>query len=86
MTLGWVANIFLLVGLWFLGKDRRWPFLLTFVGETVWLVAILTSTLVMWDMAFICVVFAMLALNNWRKWGNAKLPDKDLSGGQANIQ
>ena len=35
---GWAANAVLVSGLWFVGNRLWWAFLLTAVGEVVWVV------------------------------------------------
>lgn len=64
--LGWIANVFLVFGLWLAGN--RWPyaFALTAIGELLW--AVKTYRLRQWDMLFICVAFALLAMRNLWLW------------------
>lgn len=66
--LGWVANVFLVIGLWTMGD--RWPyaFAFTFVGEALW--SIKVAKMRQWDMLAICVVFAILALRNLVLWSS----------------
>lgn len=67
MTFGWLGNIFIVIGLWFVGDRKRSAFIFTIIGELIW--AGYAMHLGMWDLAIICLVFALLALRNWFKWG-----------------
>jgi hypothetical protein len=67
MTIGWIGNILIAVGLWGIGSKKRSAFLWSIVGESVWV--FYSLTIGMYDLAAICVVFALLALRNWIKWG-----------------
>lgn len=68
LWLGWIANTILLFGVIFLGKKWRTAFLFTFVGEVGWTVVAIAIGRT--DMTALCVVFAILALRNWRLWRN----------------
>ena len=63
---GWAANAVLFSGLWFVGNRLWWAFLLTIVGEVVWVVIAVNRH--QYDLAAICAVFALLALRNLLKW------------------
>jgi len=65
--MGWFANILLILGLWLVGDKKRIAFMFTFVGESIW--TIYSIIIGMYDLAFICFVFAFLAIRNWIKWG-----------------
>jgi nicotinamide riboside transporter PnuC len=65
--LAWLANATLVAGLWFVGKRRRWAFLLTFLGEASWVVV--SASRGSADMLAICLVFAALAVVNFVRWG-----------------
>jgi hypothetical protein len=65
--LGWFGNIFIVLGLWSVGDKKRYAFLFSIVGETIWVIyAVLLG---LWDLAFACVLFDALAIRNWIKWG-----------------
>ena len=64
--MGWVGNVLIVVGLWLVGDKKRSAFVFTTFGESVWGVYALYKH--MYDLAFICAVFALLALRNWFKW------------------
>lgn len=64
--MGWVGNAFIVSGSWCLGNKWRHAFLLSIVGECFWIVQALKQGQT--DLAFICVVFCVLALRNWLKW------------------
>lgn len=63
----WVGNAFLILGLVMTGGKRRFGWLFTVVGEVIWLVCSLAEARA--DMAFICLVFGVLAAVNWWRWG-----------------
>ena len=65
--MGWVGNIFLITGLWLVGDKKRIAFVFSVIGETIWIVYSLKKE--MYDLAFICVIFALLAVRSWFKWG-----------------
>jgi uncharacterized membrane protein len=71
--LGWAANALLCVGLYLNGRKERLGFWFILAGELSWVAVALGRGL--WDMAFICAVFAAFALANWFRWG----PDKESS-------
>lgn len=66
-ALGWTANLVLVAGLWFVGKKKRWAFLLTLVGELAWTAISVVRR--MPDMFAVCAVFAALAAVNYYRWG-----------------
>lgn len=61
------ASALLFVGLWLLGHKRRSGFLFSIVGELAWVKAAVDRG--MYDLSAVCVVFAVMAALNWRKWG-----------------
>jgi nicotinamide riboside transporter PnuC len=63
----WIGNIFIVIGLWYIGNKKRWAFLFSVVGETCWIIYSLTIGL--YSLAAICVVFAFLAARSYYKWG-----------------
>ena len=66
MGLGWFGNIFIVVGLWYIGNQKRWAFLLTTLGEVIW---ILHSYLMgQNDLMVICILFAALQFRGWLKF------------------
>lgn len=68
--LGWIGNFFIVSGLWGIGNKVRRAFLLSVVGESLWVANALSKTPVDWALASICVVFAVLAVRSYVKWGN----------------
>lgn len=65
-TLSWIANAFIITGLYLVGNKKRGAFLYTITGETLWLVAAIGWQL--WSMAFVCAIFVGLAVRNYIKW------------------
>lgn len=67
MMLGWIGNAFIVAGLWGVGNKRRGAFILTGIGEVIWVVrAILQPD---YALAAICIVFAVLAVRSYVRWG-----------------
>lgn len=64
--ISWLGNIFICLGLWYTGSKKRWAFLLSFLGETTWIIYSLKMHL--WSLAFLCFVFSAIAVRNWFKW------------------
>lgn len=67
--LGWIANLFLFLAVWLVGKKYRASFLFTFVGEALWTFE--SYRIERTDMVVLCVVFGVMALWNWWQWGKA---------------
>jgi len=74
--LGWAGNVAIVAGLWGIGNQRRGAFLFSIVGESAWIVKSTINR--QWDLAFICVIFAALAIRSWVKWGS-----KCVAGGNS---
>jgi hypothetical protein len=68
--IGWIGNVFLLLGLYLIGFKFRPAFLLSAVGEVIWTVLALQRH--QYDLAFMCVFFCVMALRNFVKWGQDK--------------
>ncbi len=64
--IGWLATFILCYGLWLTGNMRRAGFVYALVGEVIWTVIAIERR--MWDLAFVCGVFALLAIRNWIAW------------------
>ena len=62
----WLANVFVLIGLWMAGNKNRYAFLFTIIGEAIW--TIMSALRSQWDLAVICFIFTVLACVNWWKW------------------
>ena len=67
--LGWLGNLFIVAGLWGVGNKNRGAFILSVVGESLWVANALSKTPVDWALASICVVFGGMAVRSWVKWG-----------------
>ncbi len=68
--MGWLGNIFIVIGIWLVGDKKRSAFIFSIIGESVWTVYALQRG--MYDLAAICGVFAALAIRNWFKWGSSE--------------
>ena len=69
ILLGWLGNLFIVAGLWGIGNKQRRAFLFSIVGESLWVIKSLSMGL--YDLAFICLVFLLLAIRSYRKWSEA---------------
>lgn len=69
LWLGWLGTVLLMIASWNIGNKRRFAHLITIVGETCWIVkAVATGQ---YDLAVVCVLFAVLASRSWLRWGMA---------------
>ena len=64
--LGWIANIFLLFGMWVLGYKWRSSHLFLAFGDFLYVLIGLYHN--MYDIAFICGVFSFLSVRNYILW------------------
>jgi hypothetical protein len=64
----WLASALLVAAAWGVGDRKRAAFLLTVVGEAVWVVIAVDRG--MYDLAAVCVVFGVVAVRNYRRWGH----------------
>ncbi len=64
--LGWGGNILLISGLILIGFKWPYAFLLTAVGEVLWLWE--SIRLKRLDMIVLCAVFTVVAVFNWLLW------------------
>ncbi len=71
--MGWVANIFICIGLWKQGSKIATAYVFTIIGEAIWCIYSLYSK--QYDLAFICVIFCVLAARNLWKWRNDSVSD-----------
>jgi hypothetical protein len=78
--IGWIGNAFVIAGCYGIGNKWRHAFLLTAVGEVVWIATAMLRG--QYDLAAICVVFGVLAVRNWWLWGNddARSLDRQVAG------
>lgn len=65
--IGWIGNIFIILGLWGIGNKNRKAFIFSVIGEILWIIKAVNDG--SWDLAAICVVFAAVAIRNWFLWG-----------------
>lgn len=64
--LGWIGNVFIVVGLWGVGNRDRRAFLASCVGEALWIANAYARS--DWALASICVVFFAMAVRGYLKW------------------
>ena len=65
--LGWIGNLFIVVGLWGVGNKNRNAFLSSIAGESLWIAnSYLRKD---WALTSICVVFFLMAVRGYIKWG-----------------
>lgn len=65
--IGWLGNIFIVMGLWKIGDKVRNAFIYSIIGESFWIFNALTRH--DWALATICCVFNGMAIRNYQKWG-----------------
>ncbi len=68
-ALGWIGDVFIVVGLYGVGNRSRRAFLASIVGEACWILR--ATALRDWALAAICVVFLLMAVRSYIKWGQA---------------
>ena len=69
--LSWVANVLICFGAWHVAKKRWWAFLFSLAGEAVWIIYAAEQRL--WSLAFICIVFSLLAVRNMLAWRTSEV-------------
>lgn len=67
---GWIGNIFIIIGLWKAGDKSRNAFIFSVIGEVIWVAYALYCN--MYDLAFVCVIFGLIAVRNFLKWRKEK--------------
>ena len=68
--LGWISNLFIVVGLWGVGNKSRIFLLISAIGNIGWLsIATARSD---WALAALCVVLISLSVRGWFKWGSMR--------------
>lgn len=65
--LGWVGNLFIVVGLWGVGNRSRTAFVVSALGEACWVSNAVARK--DWALASICVVFLLMAVRSYVLWG-----------------
>lgn len=70
----WFANVLILIGLFLNGGKHRACFVFAAVGELIWTAVSVTKS--QWDLAAICVVFAIMAVINFFRWGRQTQGDQ----------
>jgi hypothetical protein len=68
--MSWAANVLLIVGLYLAGNKHWAAYAFTCVGEVIWTVISIRRGY--WDMAFICIMFSIMAAVNVIKWNTEK--------------
>jgi len=62
----WIGNLLIIIGLWSAGNKYKYAFAFSFVGEAIWTIWAINNHL--WSLAFVCAVFAFIAIRNIFKW------------------
>lgn len=65
--LGWIGNVFIVVGLWKVGNRSRDGFIASCVGELLWIANAYSRA--DWALTAICMVFLVMAVRGYVKWG-----------------
>lgn len=64
--MGWIGNVFIVIGLWTAGNKWKYAFLFSLIGETIWTVYAFRPGMI--DLAVVCIIFALIAGRNLFKW------------------
>ncbi len=73
--LGWIGNAFIIVGMVRIGRRCRDAFLWSAFGEGLWVVDSVAGG--RWNLCAICIIFIVMALRNFHKWGAESVPVDD---------
>jgi len=66
--IGWIGNLFIIIGMVFVAYKRRSGFLLGIIGNSLWcLQAVLTGQ---WDLLFIEIIVVFVSVFSFWKWGH----------------
>lgn len=65
--IGWIGNVFIVLGLYGIGFKWRIAFVVSVIGELFWIYV--AAHRGQWDLAVMCVIFAVLAVRNFVLWG-----------------
>jgi hypothetical protein len=82
-VLGWFDICFIAAGSFLLGYRLKPAFLIITIGEMTWITKAVWFQ--QWDLAAICILFAIVAALNWYVWGkgdgNKKRPNGHAKSG-----
>lgn len=67
IVMGWIGNVFIVVGAWNVGHKRRWAFLLSMIGGCCWIAE--GTRIGRLDLIAIESLMFLMALRNFIKWG-----------------
>lgn len=67
----WVGNVLIVAGLYGVGNHNRKAFLFSIAGEGFWIAASYQGH--NWALLSICIVFLLMALRGYVKWGQEEL-------------
>lgn len=70
MWVNWLFNVLILCGMWANGRKWRVCFVLSGIGELGWTLTSLWTG--QYDLAFICGVFVLMCILNYRRWGKSE--------------
>ncbi len=68
--MGYLGSASVLTGMWFIGRKWRFGFLLGALGEVFWFSRGYQANEI--DLMALAVVFTLMNLSNWIKWGRKK--------------
>ncbi len=77
--MGWLGSALILLGAWHIGHKRRMGFTIAITGSLCWVYVGISNG--MFDLVFIESAMILMAVRNWRKWGNDR-QDKDADPGR----
>lgn len=67
--IGWIGNVFIVIGLYKIADKWRHAFLFSIAGESCWMVN--SYFRADWALFSICAVFNVMALRSFVKWGRS---------------
>jgi hypothetical protein len=64
--LQWVGDVFIIAGVWYVGEKKRFAFLLSMIGNGLWLVYCTRAQML--QLGILASVFIWLSFRNWQMW------------------
>lgn len=66
IIIGWLGNVFIVIGLYGIGNRWRPAFIFSVLGELCWIYK--AGCMHLWDLLAMCLIFAALAIRSYFKW------------------
>lgn len=77
MMLGWIGNVFIIIGIVLIAYRLRLGFIASCVGNTLWLAKAVATN--QYDLTTIQVIIVSLQIFSWWKWRNVGPTDSICS-------